>query len=141
MALQKSVPTTPINQTFIPIKPIPLARPRFNRRTGAVYTPYACQAYKRQFAQAYKRISGQIEPHTGPLEVFVRFYLKKPKALKSTYHVKRPDTDNLIKALLDALNGVAWLDDSQIWNIHAQKVYVKEVTQQGTEVTIAPTEE
>lgn len=35
----------------------------------------------------------------------------------------RPDLDNLVKLVLDALNGVAYADDSQIVRIHAFKKY------------------
>lgn len=38
-------------------------------------------------------------------------------------HTKKPDTDNLIKAVLDALNGVAYEDDAQIVMIAARKCY------------------
>lgn len=38
-------------------------------------------------------------------------------------HTKRPDIDNLIKFVLDALNGVYWLDDSQVQIRCAFKVY------------------
>jgi Holliday junction resolvase RusA-like endonuclease len=31
-----------------------------------------------------------------------------------TYHAKKPDRDNLDKAVMDALKGLAWIDDSQV---------------------------
>jgi len=37
--------------------------------------------------------------------------------------VTRPDIDNQIKMVMDALNKVAWYDDSQVVDIHAVKVY------------------
>lgn len=36
---------------------------------------------------------------------------------------KKPDLDNLVKMVMDALNGVVWLDDSQVWQIVASKGY------------------
>ena len=40
----------------------------------------------------------------------------------AAFHIKRPDTDNLVKLVLDALNGVFWRDDSQV-QIMAIKLY------------------
>lgn len=36
---------------------------------------------------------------------------------------KKPDSDNCIKSILDGLNGVAYADDKQVVEIHAQKYY------------------
>jgi Holliday junction resolvase RusA-like endonuclease len=39
-------------------------------------------------------------------------------------HIAKPDIDNLIKGLFDALNGVAWADDNQVYKItNQEKVY------------------
>jgi Holliday junction resolvase RusA-like endonuclease len=38
-------------------------------------------------------------------------------------HVKKPDTDNLLKFLKDCGNGLLWADDSQVSEVHAWKVY------------------
>jgi Holliday junction resolvase RusA-like endonuclease len=35
----------------------------------------------------------------------------------------RPDIDNLEKAVLDALNGVAWKDDTQVARVVKEKTY------------------
>jgi Holliday junction resolvase RusA-like endonuclease len=35
----------------------------------------------------------------------------------------KPDIDNIIKAVSDALNGTVWIDDSQVIQILSQKVY------------------
>ena len=36
---------------------------------------------------------------------------------------KKPDIDNIIKAVLDALNGVAYKDDTQVVQVMATKKY------------------
>lgn len=38
----------------------------------------------------------------------------------------RADVDNLLKSVLDALNGIAWLDDAQIEEVHVLKVISSE---------------
>lgn len=35
----------------------------------------------------------------------------------------RPDLDNLVKLVNDALNGLAWLDDAQVVEFYADKVF------------------
>ena len=82
----------------------------------------------------------------GPLWVQLRFNMRRPNShyrsgkyshiLKDDapeYHVTKPDSDNLIKFVCDALNGVFYKDDSQITRIQAVKVYAKEPS---TEITI-----
>ncbi len=36
---------------------------------------------------------------------------------------KKPDIDNVVKAVLDALNGVAYRDDTQVIELHVRKSY------------------
>lgn len=50
-----------------------------------------------------------ITPLTGPVAVF--FDVHRPR--------RRGDLDNILKAVLDAMNGVAYLDDDQVVEIHA----------------------
>jgi crossover junction endodeoxyribonuclease RusA len=63
---------------------------------------------------------------TDPVRVRLRFNLPRPKSLSSRAsraHVKRPDLDKLIRACLDAMTGVLWKDDSQVYSLGAIKVY------------------
>jgi Holliday junction resolvase RusA-like endonuclease len=48
---------------------------------------------------------------------------KRREASKGLHHISRPDVDNYAKAVLDACNGVLYLDDSQIADLHASKKY------------------
>ena len=38
-------------------------------------------------------------------------------------YTKKPDLDNLVKSVLDGLNGIAYVDDNQIIDIEARKEY------------------
>jgi Holliday junction resolvase RusA-like endonuclease len=38
---------------------------------------------------------------------------------------KKPDADNVLKCFMDAMNGIVYLDDKQVVNIHLTKVYAE----------------
>ena len=62
---------------------------------------------------------------TGPIVMDIAFFKTRPKSYaKSVLHwTKKPDIDNLIKLVLDALNGVFYVDDAQVMRITASKQY------------------
>jgi crossover junction endodeoxyribonuclease RusA len=63
---------------------------------------------------------------TGPVRIRLRFNLPRPKSLSakvSRPHTKRPDVDKLARAVLDALTGVLFKDDSQVYYLTATKMY------------------
>lgn len=100
------------------LKPIPKGRPRFSTVTHTTYTPKRTADYEDAVAWHYKAYDGTM--HKGPLQLTVRFYFRGDK---SKPHTKVPDLDNLLKALMDAINGVAWEDDKQVTSIIASKHY------------------
>ena len=100
------------------LKPIPKGRPRFSTVTKTVYTPHRTADYEEAVAWHYKQYDGT--EHSGPLKLTVRFYFRGDK---SKYHTKVPDLDNLLKAFMDAINGIAWADDKQVVEIEASKHY------------------
>lgn len=60
-------------------------------------------------------------PFDGPVRLTVRAYFTCPKTdCRKTqprpvrWHTKKPDGDNVLKALKDAAKGVLWLDDCQV---------------------------
>lgn len=62
----------------------------------------------------------------GPVAIQLAFRLQRPIALskrREAAHVTRPDVDKLARAVLDALTGVAWGDDSQVASLRATKRY------------------
>lgn len=63
------------------------------------------------------------EPHALPVKITISFYMPRPKTVKRAYPSVAPDLDKLIRAVLDGLTGVAYADDGQVVQIHAQKLY------------------
>ena len=95
-------------------------RPRFAR--GHSYTPQKTREAEASVVGAFKAKYFDFVPLSSPLSVTMLFQFKKPKKEKKHF-TQRPDVDNLVKTVMDALNGVAWEDDAQIVQLVAQKVY------------------
>ena len=57
-------------------------------------------------------------PLKGEIKINVDFFKLKPKKITSRLW---GDLDNHVKAVLDSLNGVAFIDDSQVVEVHATK--------------------
>ena len=117
---------TPI--TFvIPGKPFGKQRPRFSRKAGRAYTPAETVSYERTVATI--AALHFPAPFTGPvrLEVHAMFKPadswshKKKLASNGRPHVQKPDLDNLCKGVSDAMNRIAYADDSQISEIRCSK--------------------
>lgn len=98
-------------------------RPRFAGRRA--YKAKTDVDYERSILAAYQQAAGDLEPHTGgvavEIEVYRRLPKSAPKSLKQEQDLHKPDADNVAKAVLDALNGVAWLDDCQVLDLHVVK--------------------
>ena len=115
---------------IIPGEPVAKGRPKLSRY--GTYTPKKTKEYEEHIKQEWRK-NGYREPLTGAVMVDITFYRniqksgsKAVKTAKLTGKVKptiKPDLDNYIKAVLDGLNGLAWVDDSQIINISATKEY------------------
>lgn len=78
-------------------------------------TQAAMEAVKRE----------QFRPFTKhePVYCTMVFYLPRPKSVKRDYHTVKPDLDKLIRAILDSLTGVVFVDDSQVVGINSVKFY------------------
>ena len=112
--------------------PMGKQRVRLSKATGTVYTPARTVAYEGRLAYAAQEAMRGADPLGGPLLVDMLVYVavpaSKPKrmvaeALAGAIRpVKKPDADNFAK-MLDALNQVVWIDDSQIVDLRVQKHY------------------
>jgi Holliday junction resolvase RusA-like endonuclease len=114
----------------VPGVPKAKGRPRMTR-AGHAYTPAATAQAEQDFLVLAMRHFPR--PLSGPLRIDLSFtfpvpasWSKKKQAAAlglELAHESRPDLDNLIKLVLDALNGRAWVDDRQIYNLSAAKCY------------------
>jgi len=106
---------------------VPKLRPRVTNR--GTYTPSKTRDWEFKVRLlAMKRVK-EINfgnPWEGPVYMSVSFYFKKPgylpKRIKA--HTKKPDLDNLLKSIKDALNGVVYKDDSQVIRSNESKNYL-----------------
>ena len=112
------------------INPVPAARPRVSR-----WSTYYPKKYT-QFKKDMEALTGELD--TTPCEnlvcVSLEFLIKIPKswskkkrlAGENTYCNNNSDIDNYIKAILDSLNGVYFIDDRQVVEVFAIKKYSNE---------------
>ena len=111
---------------IIPGKPQPKQRPRVTIK--GTYTPQATVDYERLVGWQCRSVH-KGKPLTTALKLTVRVFIKLPKRTvkeKGDWHTSRPDLDNVIKAITDSLNGIAYEDDSQIVKIEATKQWASE---------------
>lgn len=63
------------------------------------------------------------KPEPGAVRLDLLFGMPKPRTVKRSSPSVAPDLDKLIRAVLDALTAIAYLDDGQVTEINAAKVY------------------
>jgi Holliday junction resolvase RusA-like endonuclease len=103
----------------------PVPWERNDSRQGARFTAPRTREYEAHVAAA-AHLAG-AKPLEGPVRLTLRFY-------RAT--ARRCDLDNLAKSVQDALNGVAYLDDSQIEHLEASKAIDRE--RPRVEVEVVP---
>jgi Holliday junction resolvase RusA-like endonuclease len=74
-------------------------------------------------------------PLTDPMYIHIKFYLPKPRTVKRLHPSVAPDLDKLIRAVLDGLTAIAYVDDGQVVSIVAEKAYGERI---GADVSIGP---
>lgn len=119
----------------IPGVPVGKGRPKFARRGNFVttYTPEKTAIYenlvkvKAEDAMQGRRIIDSA------VSVAISIYVTPPASwsLKkqrealagSVYPTSKPDVDNVIKGIFDAMNEIVWRDDKQVVDMTVQKRY------------------
>jgi Holliday junction resolvase RusA-like endonuclease len=106
----------------VPGRPAGKMRPRFARIGGftRAYQPRTDAEREKLIARAYRQAASDVPPYAGPAAVAVEAIFTPPaswprKRLDNPgFMMSRPDGDNILKLILDALNGVAYVDDSHV---------------------------
>lgn len=116
-------------------KPQGKQRPRFSWISKTVYTPTKTAKYEKQIAKAYTDSGGKCIPAECYVSVSVSAFFPVPKSYSKKKREdclerrlrpdKKPDMDNILKVVLDALNEVAYEDDKQVVELIGRKYYTE----------------
>ncbi len=108
-------------------------RPRVNSYTGIVYTPTKTKDYEYLIEQYFLIKYPRFKEIEGRAKVNIIAYFEVPKSTKKSDKenminnvispTKKPDIDNIIKIVLDAMNKFAFKDDTQITKLEVEKKY------------------
>lgn len=80
-----------------------------------------------------------VKPIPGPIELELEFWIPRPKSVKRESPIVRgSDLDKLARAILDAIDGVAYDDDAQVVALRATKRYAGSERLAGCRIAIAP---
>ena len=119
----------------IPVKPTPKGRARVGKNGGTPWTPKQTIVAENWVRLKVNEAVGAPRVE-GPVAVRAEFIVPVPRswsrakrtdALQGRLHpVGRPDLDNYCKLVCDALNGIAWLDDSAVVTMDLVKRYGSE---------------
>lgn len=110
------------------------ARPRFSTKTGRAFTPGDTINYENWIKCCYQEQCGIFID--GPVKARIEVYYKIPKsytkkrvqAIRDGLEkpLKKPDSDNIAKIVLDSLNKIAFDDDAQIVELIVIKRWTEE---------------
>ncbi len=119
--------------------PVGKGRPRVSTRSGFVrtYTPERTREYETLVADVAlaERVCAGLVPTIDDVSVSLDFFFPVPKSyskskrqacLADELKPKKYDIDNLCKSVLDGMNGVIFLDDKQVCELHARQFFTDE---------------
>ena len=116
-----------IMRTVFNVEPCPASRPRVSR-----WSTYYPKRYT-QFKEDMKALTSEMDstPSKKLISADVEFNVKIPKSWTKKkkeeknrkYCDNSSDIDNYLKAILDSLNGILFVDDRQIVEVYARKRY------------------
>ena len=109
-------------------------RPRFNTKTGRVFTTKDTMIYENLVKRCYQEQCGKWL--NGAIRIRIEVYHKIPKSYSKKRvqairdglerPIKTPDIDNIEKIIYDSLNGIAYEDDKQIADSSVKKFWTEE---------------
>lgn len=113
---------------------VPKGRPRFTRQ-GRAYTPKATENFEKWVRANAKQTmmkNGVRMIESGAVSIKIMFRFAPPASWSNKRRqaaiaarapkITKPDLDNLVKAVTDAMNAVVYDDDNRIYSIEACKI-------------------
>jgi Holliday junction resolvase RusA-like endonuclease len=125
-------------QYSVPGEPRGKGRPRFAKRGNFVktYTDAKTASYEDQIRFYALKAMGDSKVIEGAVRVFVSIRMAVPKSYSQKRReaclngldkpLKKPDWDNVAKSICDAMNGIIYVDDTQIVEAHITKQYAQQ---------------
>lgn len=127
-------------QFTVPGQPVAKGRPRFRivrPKDGPefvnAYTDAQTVAYEARVSQAAKIAMDGRFPSFLPIEIMVELRMQIPESwtkkkrlaasMGQVRATKKPDADNVLKGIKDAMNGIVWADDAQVVLLTVRKLY------------------
>jgi Holliday junction resolvase RusA-like endonuclease len=119
----------------IPGTPVGKGRPKFARRGKFVttYTPEKTASYENLVKLYASQAMCGHQPYQGAVSASIGLWLvppaswskkKRAQALAHEIHpTSKPDIDNVVKGIFDAMNDIVFVDDKQVVRLHVEKFY------------------
>lgn len=85
--------------------------------------------WRTEVTYAARQAMGARKPFVGAIRLSADFSLPYPHSIIRKYqfgwlpHIKKPDVDKLLRSICDHLNGLTWMDDSQVCYCVVNKHY------------------
>ena len=119
-------------EALIHVDPMGKQRPRMTK-TGHTYTPVKTVEFEGLIRQLWMLQTNNAKGTGCYISAIINAGFRIPKswskkrraAAVGMPHTSKPDADNVAKAVLDALNGTAYDDDSHVTELHITKVYAE----------------
>lgn len=117
-------------------RPSGKGRPRFDSRSGRAYTDDATNRAENDLRAVWRESGEPRMPDDAALAIAITLIVQRPAghfrkdgtlSAEGRRHPvprnKKPDLDNAVKLVMDALNGRAYRDDVQVALLHAVRVW------------------
>ncbi|MCU9949838.1 RusA family crossover junction endodeoxyribonuclease [Pseudomonas sp. PDM13] len=136
-----------IVEFFVPGEPVGKGRPRVGKvgQHARLFTPAKTVNYEGLIAHAGSQAMQARALIDGPVLVEMHMGLSIPQSMSKklkalavagrVFPTKKPDMDNVIKAIFDGLNGAVWVDDVQVVDTVVRKRYAETP---GVRVRVVP---
>lgn len=133
----------------VPGTPTGKGRPRFNTHTGHAMTPHKTRVAESRVIAAW-HAAGSPRADEGPLVITVDMALARPGSHwkvsggltaaggRSPWPTKKPDADNVLKLIMDALSGCAYKDDAHVVHAWVVKRWCNAGEHEHSTITIGP---